>query len=91
MSEIAISLKNVSKCFKRYAQPVDRLKDLLLPGKSRADEFWALRNINLEVLKGQTLGIVGRNGSGKSTLLQIIVQTLTPPQVRCRSMVEFRR
>jgi len=78
MSEIAISLKNVSKCFKRYAQPVDRLKDLLLPGKSRADEFWALRNINLEVLKGQTLGIVGRNGSGKSTLLQIIVQTLTP-------------
>ncbi|MBE9125269.1 ABC transporter ATP-binding protein [Coleofasciculus sp. LEGE 07081] len=78
MSEIAISLKNVSKCFKRYTRPVDRLKELLLPGKSRADEFWALRDINLEVLKGHTLGIVGRNGSGKSTLLQIIVGTLTP-------------
>jgi len=78
MSELAICLKNVSKCFKRYARPVNRLKDLLLPGKSRADEFWALQNINLEVLKGQTLGIVGRNGSGKSTLLQIIVKTLTP-------------
>ena len=78
MSELAICLKNVSKCFKRYARPVNRLKDLLLPGKSRADEFWALRNINLEVPKGQTLGIVGRNGSGKSTLLQIIVKTLTP-------------
>jgi len=77
MSEIAISLKNVSKCFKRYAHPLDRLKALLLPGKSRADEFWALRNINLEVPKGQTLGIVGRNGSGKSTLLQIIAGTLT--------------
>jgi lipopolysaccharide transport system ATP-binding protein len=78
MSEMAISLKNVSKCFKRYGRPVDRLKDLLLPGKGRASEFWALRNISLEVPKGQTLGILGRNGSGKSTLLQIIVGTMTP-------------
>lgn len=78
MGELAIALKNVSKCFKQYAQPVDRLKDLLSPGTSRANEFWALRNVNLEVPKGQTLGIVGRNGSGKSTLLQIIVKTLMP-------------
>jgi len=78
MGEIAISLKNVSKCYKRYAQPVDRLKDQLLPGKSRADEFWALRDINLEIFTGQTLGIIGKNGSGKSTLLQIITGTLTP-------------
>lgn len=76
--EIAISLKNVSKCFKRYAHPVDRLKELLLPGKSRSDEFWALQDINLEIPKGKTVGIVGRNGSGKSTLLQIIAGTLTP-------------
>lgn len=78
MTEIVISLQNVSKCFKRYARPVDRLKELLLPGKSQCQEFWALRNFNLEVPQGQTLGIVGRNGSGKSTLLQIIVGTLTP-------------
>lgn len=78
MGETIISLKNVSKCFKRYTRPVDRLKEILLPGKSRADEFWALRDINLEVPEGQTLGIVGRNGSGKSTLLQIIAGTLTP-------------
>lgn len=76
MSEITISLNNVSKSYKQYTHPVDRLKELLLPGKSRANEFWALRNINLEVPKGQTLGIVGRNGSGKSTLLQIIAGTL---------------
>lgn len=75
---IAISLKNVSKCYKRYTQPVDRLKDQLLPGKSRADIFWALRDIDLEIYRGQTLGIIGRNGSGKSTLLQIITGTLTP-------------
>jgi len=76
--EIAISLKNVSKCYKRYPHPVDRLKEILLPGKSRAEEFWALRDIDLEIPKGHTLGIIGQNGSGKSTLLQIIVGTLTP-------------
>jgi lipopolysaccharide transport system ATP-binding protein len=76
--ELAISLRGVSKCFKRYDRPIDRLKELLIPGKSRAQEFWALRDMDLDVPKGQTLGIVGRNGSGKSTLLQIIAGTLTP-------------
>jgi lipopolysaccharide transport system ATP-binding protein len=76
--EIAISLNNVSKCFKRYARPVDRLKEMLLPGKSYAQEFWALRDINLDICKGETFGIIGQNGSGKSTLLQIIAGTLTP-------------
>ncbi len=76
--EIAISLKNISKCYKQYARPVDRLKESLLPGKSQAQEFWALHNINLEIPKGETLGIIGQNGSGKSTLLQIIAGTLTP-------------
>ena len=75
---ITISLKNISKCFKRYAHSADRLKELLLPGKSRADYFWALQEINLEVATGETLGIIGQNGSGKSTLLQIIAGTLTP-------------
>jgi len=78
MSEIAISLKNVSKCYKRYNHPVDRLKETFLPGKSHVQMFWALRDINLDVAKGETLGIIGQNGSGKSTLLQIIAGTLTP-------------
>jgi lipopolysaccharide transport system ATP-binding protein len=69
MSEIAISLNNVSKCYKRYSHPVDRLKELLLPNKSHAENFWALQDINLKVTKGETLGIIGQNGSGKSTLL----------------------
>jgi lipopolysaccharide transport system ATP-binding protein len=76
--EIVISLKNVSKVYKRYHQPVDRLKEILLPGKPRAEEFWALQNINLEIAQGESLGLIGRNGSGKSTLLQIIAGTLTP-------------
>lgn len=76
--QIAISLNNVSKCYKRYGRPVDRLKEVLLPNKTKGLEFWALRNINLEIPKGQTVGIIGRNGSGKSTMLQIIAGTLTP-------------
>lgn len=76
--EIAISLSRVSKCFKRYPRPVDRLKEILLPGKSRAEEFWALQEMSLDIPKGDTFGIIGRNGSGKSTLLQIIAGTLQP-------------
>lgn len=76
--DVAIALNNVSKCFKRYEKPSDRLKEVLLPGQSRAQEFWALRGINLEVKQGETLGVIGQNGSGKSTLLQIIAGTLTP-------------
>ncbi len=76
--DIAISLRNVSKSFKRYARPVDRLKELLLPGKSYAQEFWAIYDISFDIIKGETMGIIGRNGAGKSTLLQLICGTLTP-------------
>lgn len=76
--DVAIALNNVSKCFKRYEKPSDRLKEMLLPGKSRSQEFWALRDICMEVRRGETLGVIGQNGAGKSTLLQIIAGTLTP-------------
>jgi ABC-type polysaccharide/polyol phosphate transport system ATPase subunit len=77
-AEIAISLNNVSKGFKRYAQPVDRLKEMILPSTSHAQDFWALRDISFDIMKGETMGIIGRNGAGKSTLLQLICGTLTP-------------
>jgi len=79
MSEApAISLQHISKVYKRYHHPVERLKEALLPGKAKAEEFWALRDINLDIAPGDTVGIIGRNGSGKSTLLQIIAGTLQP-------------
>jgi lipopolysaccharide transport system ATP-binding protein len=73
---IAISVRQVYKSFKRYDRPIDRLKEILLPGKSRAKEFFALQDVSFEVRKGETVGIVGRNGSGKSTVLQLIARTL---------------
>ena len=76
--EPAISLKDVSKVYKRYHRPVDRLKEALFPSHAKAENFWALKDINLEISQGETVGIIGRNGSGKSTLLQIIAGTLQP-------------
>jgi lipopolysaccharide transport system ATP-binding protein len=78
MGEVVISLTNISKCFKRYSHPIERLKEALQPEKHQDKAFWALHRIDLEIIKGETLGIIGRNGSGKSTLLQIIAGTLTP-------------
>ncbi len=78
-NSFAIEVKNISKRYQIYDKPIDRLKQFLSSGKNvyyRA--FDALHNINFEVRKGQTFGIVGQNGSGKSTLLQIIAKTLTP-------------
>ena len=76
MPETIISLQNVSKCFKRYRHPADRLKEILLPGKSRADEFWAVQNINIEIERGHTLGIVGRNGSGTVSYTHLTLPTI---------------
>jgi lipopolysaccharide transport system ATP-binding protein len=78
--DIAISVRNLSKRYLLYSRPQDRLKQSLLwrMGRNYAREFWALRGINFEVRRGETMGIIGRNGSGKSTLLQIIAGTLQP-------------
>lgn len=77
-NEIAIELKNVSKCYRKYAKPIDRLKDVFLSHKEYGEVFWALQNINLTIPRGQATGIIGRNGAGKSTLLRIISSTLSP-------------
>ena len=76
--DVVISLSGVSKCFRRYEKPIDRLKEVLLSSNNKATEFWVLNDINLEVKRGQTVGIIGQNGSGKSTLLQMIAGTMQP-------------
>lgn len=76
--EAVVSLEGVSKCFRRYDHPIDRLKEVLAANRSKGQEFWALNDINLKVYRGETLGFIGQNGSGKSTVLQIIAGTLQP-------------
>lgn len=76
---IAVQLRNVSKHYRLYNKPIDRLKESLHPlNKKYHKKFHALKNINLEIKKGEVLGIVGVNGAGKSTLLKIISGVLTP-------------
>lgn len=81
MNDIAISLKNVSKYYKLYNAPKDRLKEALShSGKIYHKKFYATNDLNLEIKKGEILGIVGKNGSGKSTLLKLITGVLTPDE-----------
>jgi lipopolysaccharide transport system ATP-binding protein len=78
-SDTAIRVSGLGKCFHIYEKPRDRLLQMLARGRRKYfREFWALQDVNFEVLRGESIGIVGRNGSGKSTLLQLICGTLTP-------------
>lgn len=78
-SEMAIKVTDLSKCYQIYDKPRDRLLQMLMRGSRQCyREFWALKDVSFEVMKGETVGIVGRNGSGKSTLLQLICGTLNP-------------
>jgi ABC-type polysaccharide/polyol phosphate transport system ATPase subunit len=76
---IALRVEGVSKQYRIYDHPGDRLKESLVRGRWRWHrEFWALSDVSFEVEAGTTTGIVGPNGSGKSTLLQIVTGTLEP-------------
>jgi len=78
-SEVSISVAGLSKCYQIYAKPHHRLLQSLFRGlRTYYRDFWALRDVSLEVKRGEVLGVIGRNGAGKSTLLQIICGTVTP-------------
>lgn len=78
-SNSTIECTDLGKCFKIFKDPKSRLKQALWRGRRQYyREFWALKNINLKLHQGETVGIIGSNGSGKSTLLQIICGILQP-------------
>lgn len=80
---IAIRVSGVNKTYPVYARRADRLKQLLFGwGRRFYTPFHALSEINFEVRKGESVGIIGRNGCGKSTLLQIVAGTLAPTRGR---------
>lgn len=78
-SELVIDARALSKRYPLYSRPSDRLKQLLM-GRSQSHEqtFQALQDVNLQVSRGEVVGLVGRNGAGKSTLLQLLCGTLMP-------------
>ena len=75
----AISVKDVTKIYRLYEKPIDRLKEAMsITHKNFHRDFYALNGISFDVNKGETVGIIGTNGSGKSTILKIITGVLNP-------------
>jgi lipopolysaccharide transport system ATP-binding protein len=76
-----IRVEGVGKKFRLFSSPQQRLVEAFHPFRKKFHkEFWALKNINFEVRKGEVVGILGRNGSGKSTLLQIVCGVMRPSE-----------
>lgn len=71
MTDYAVKCNKIVKRYPMYKGDYDRLKGLLLPGY-KPEEFVALKGVNLELQKGEIMGMIGLNGSGKSTLSSII-------------------
>lgn len=86
MSDVVIHLRKLGKMYRLYHRPVDKILDalginrLLFWRQNYYRPFWALRDLNLEIRRGERIGLIGRNGAGKSTLLRIISEAVTPTE-----------
>lgn len=83
MNEIALSLRNVSKVFRKSSFRWQSFKGAILKGElirtfKESKTFTALEDVNLEIYKGETFGIIGENGAGKSTILKLFANILKP-------------
>ncbi len=90
----AITVRNLGKQYRLGAQAHDTLRDQLAGlfrrgAKREPQEFWALKDVNCDIEKGDIVGVIGRNGAGKSTLLKILSQITEPTEgeVRIRGRV----
>jgi ABC-type polysaccharide/polyol phosphate transport system ATPase subunit len=81
MADLSIRLDGVSLCYRLAKQRIPSFKEYaihFLRGSLAYEQLWALRDLDLTVQRGETLGIIGRNGAGKSTLLKVISRVLKP-------------
>ena len=78
-NDYAIEVINVTKKFKIYYDKASTLKEHMLFWKrNKSEEFIALKDINVKIKKGETVGLIGVNGSGKSTLLKLMTKIIYP-------------
>jgi lipopolysaccharide transport system ATP-binding protein len=78
-SEVVVHARHLGKAYQLYARRGDWLKQVMLGWwKSYYKPFWVLRDVDLDVHRGESIGILGRNGCGKSTLLQVICGMTLP-------------
>src|SRR3972149_7421746 len=84
--ESAVHLSEVSVRYQVPTEQIGTLKEYvirMLQGRRISYRgFWALHDLDLEVRRGESLGIIGRNGAGKSTLLKVIARVLRPTKGR---------
>ena len=83
--DVAIRLENVSVCYRVPTGGITTLKEYAirkLQNKIRMLDFWALRNVNLTIKRGEVFGVIGHNGAGKSTLFKLIARVLYPVEGR---------
>jgi lipopolysaccharide transport system ATP-binding protein len=73
-----LTVADIGKSYRSYGSELKRVASWFGAPFQPVEEQWVLRNINLTVSPGETVGIVGQNGAGKSTLLKIIAGTLKP-------------
>lgn len=77
-NDVVIKITDLVKNYKMFNKKTDRLLETIVPKCQRHTTFCAMNNLNLEVRKGEALGILGKNGAGKSTLLKMITGVVFP-------------
>jgi ABC-type polysaccharide/polyol phosphate transport system ATPase subunit len=89
VSDSVISLRDVGKRFTKYDDHPTMLGALRRGRRTTRSHLWAVRGVDLDVQRGESVGVLGRNGAGKSTMLQMLAGVTAPTEgvVRVRGQV----